>query len=177
MNYPMQNIKENMARAVARDLPISTKQTTEICNAIRSKTLISAKQILQESADEKKAIPYRRFLDNLGHKKGIGPGRFPNKAALLLIKKFEEVDPNAQSKGLNSSQLQIVHLSCHRAARPWRFGRKRRIKAKRTTVYVVVEESSPSKEGSTRRKPTQRTATPQTDTTKQSHKQAIEATT
>ena len=46
--------KENIAKVVGKDLPISTKLSVEICNFIRYKELRKAKYLLQEIIDEKK---------------------------------------------------------------------------------------------------------------------------
>src|SRR3989338_5723287 len=141
--YPFQEMKEQSAKALGKDLPISTKQSVEICNHIRNRQVTEARKILQDAMAEKKAIPIRRFNKDLGHKTGIGPGSYAPKASGFILKIIEEASANAQSKGLNTSKLNIVHISANRAALPWRFGRQRRIKAKRTHIAVVLEERTP----------------------------------
>ena len=49
--------KDLMARAVGRDINVSTKQAIEICNFLRNKKLTRAKQILKNVIDHKEAIP------------------------------------------------------------------------------------------------------------------------
>jgi len=138
--------KENMARVVGRSLPVSTKFSVEICNFIRNKNTSEAKEILQDVIGGKRAIPFRIFNKDLSHKRKIGPGRYPKKSAIEIVKLLESVEANAQFKGLNTSNLYITHINAHLASRPWRYGRQRRRKAKRTHIEIVVEEKKSKEE-------------------------------
>lgn len=133
---------EHMARAIGMALPISFKQSVEICSFIKNKNIVHAKKILQDTADRKFAIPFKRFNFDLGHKKKIGPARYPEKASKQFIKLIENVEANAQFKGLNTSNLVIAHISAHKAGKSWHFGRQSRRRMKRTNVEIVVEEKS-----------------------------------
>ncbi len=134
--------KEKMAIAVGKSLPISTKHCIEIASAIRGKKLSVAKQIVQDSIDFKKAIPFRRFNDNVGHKKGrMASGRYVPKACTAVMKLLDSVEANAQFKGLNTNALVINHVNANIASRPWRVGRQSRRKSKRTHFEVVVIEA------------------------------------
>lgn len=139
--------KENMAKVVGSALPISTKFSVEICNFIRNKKISEAKKILQKVIFGKEAIPFKIFNRGLSHKKSLGPGRYPKKAAEEILNLLESVEANAQFKGMNTSDLQIIHINAHLASRPWRYGRQRRRKAKRTHVEVIVEEKKSKSEG------------------------------
>ena len=132
--------KENMAKAVGRSLPISAKQSVEICGVIRHKYIAKAKELLQNVIDKKRAIPFKRFHKDVGHKKRIGPGRYPVKAAREILKILQMVEANAQFKGLSTANLIIHHINTSVASRPWHFGRQRRRKMKRTNIEVIVEE-------------------------------------
>jgi large subunit ribosomal protein L22 len=140
--YPEHQMKENSAKALAKDMPISTKVSVNICAFLRGKSLAQAKDLMQKVIQKKVAVPYPRFNSDLGHKTGIGPGRYPEKACEIILSLLEEAEANAQVKGLNSSQLKVAHISASRAARPWRYGRKRRIKTKRTHISIILEESA-----------------------------------
>lgn len=143
--------KENMAKAVGRALPISLKHSVEICNLIRYKTTTKAKELLQKAIDKKQAIPFKRFHKDLGHKKKMGPGRYPTKASEGILNILKAVETNAQFKGLNTTDLFIKHISANGASRPWRFGRQRRRKAKRTNIEIVVEEKIVKKDKTTKK--------------------------
>ena len=134
-------VKEHMARAIGRSLPISTKVSVEICNNIKKKSLARAKQILADAISLKVPIKYTRFTNGAGHKKGIGAGKFPQKAASEILKMLLSVEANAQFKGINTSNLILKHISANNAGNTWRYGRHRRRKMKRTNIEIIVEET------------------------------------
>lgn len=132
-----------MAKVAGISLPISTKHSIEICNFIRNKNLSKARDLLKEVIELKKTIPFKRFTGDVGHKKGkIGPGRYPKKASIEIIKLLNTAEANAQFKGLNTSNLVIKHICANKASTPWRYGRQRRRKMKRTHVEIIVEEKA-----------------------------------
>ena len=132
--------QEHMARAVGIALPISFKQSVEICNFIKNKSVSEAKKVLDKVVDKKAAVPFRIYNRDLGHKTKIGPGRYPEKASKHFISLIESTEANAQFKGLNTSNLTIVHISAHKAGKAWHYGRKSRRKMKRTNIEIVVVE-------------------------------------
>ena len=134
--------EEHMARALGMALPISFKQSVEICGFIKNKNVNDAKKLLQNVSEKKLAIPFKRYNWDLGHKKKIGPGRYPEKASKEFIKLIDNVEANAQFKGLNTSNLVIAHISANNAGKAWHFGRKTRRRMKRTNVEIIVEEKS-----------------------------------
>jgi len=138
--------KEHMARAVGVALPISYKTSYEICNFIRHKNIADAKNILLRVTEQKVAVPFKRFNADLSHKTKIGPGSYPEKASLELIKLLESVEANAQFKGLSTSNLIIVHMSAHKAGKAWHYGRFSRRRMKRTHVEICVEEKTKKSE-------------------------------
>ena len=141
-----------MAKVVGRALPISTKFCIEICNFIRDMSTSDAKKILQTVVEGKKAVPFKIFNGGLGHKRKIGPGRYPIKATTEIISLIESAEANAQFKGLNTSDLYIAHINAHLASRPWRYGRQRRRKAKRTHIEIIVEERKAKSEDKVNKK-------------------------
>jgi len=144
--YSFQNYsKEHAARAIGSALPISIKKAVEVCNVLRNMRLEKAKRYLERVVEGTQAVPYRRSKMDLGHKRGIGPGRYPKKTAAMLIRLLNSVEANAQFKGLSTADLVISHISPNRASCPWHFGRQRRTKMKRTHVEIVVEEKKSEK--------------------------------
>jgi len=133
-------INEHRARAVGLLMPISTKQSIEICRLIRGKNIQKAKKILNEAKDMKKPIPYTRFTEGAGHKHGIGPGKYPVKACNEILRLVNLVEANAQHKGLDTSSLEIIHICAKKGPKSWHYGRQSRIAMKRTHVEIVVEE-------------------------------------
>lgn len=145
VDYSYKEYNENMARAIGRELAISTKASVEICNYIRKRNLQEAKELLKLAKELKKPIPVRRFTEGAGHKKGIGSGKYYVKASSLTLKLLESVEANALSKGLNVNNLIIKHICAHKASTPLRYGRLRRRQMKRTHIEVVVEEKADKK--------------------------------
>ena len=133
---------EHMARAIGSALPISLKQSVEICRFIKYRNVSDAKKMLENVIEKKAAVPFNRYNTDLGHKTKIGPGRYPEKASKEFIKLIENVEANAQFKGLNTSNLIIAHVSAHKAGKTWHFGRKSRRRMKRTNVEIIVEEKA-----------------------------------
>ncbi len=141
-NYSSEYRKEHMARGMGRSLPISSKKSIEICKYVRNKTVEKAKNMLEEVITMKKAVPHTRFNKDTGHKKGIGPGRYPIKACTEILKLIKSVEANAQFKGLNTKNLVITTICANRAEGQWHFGRQRRQRMKRTHIEVVMEEKA-----------------------------------
>lgn len=135
-----------MAKAAGRDLPISAKHSREVCRFIRGKGLQRVKKELAEVIKGKRAVPYGKYNQELSHKKGMGAGRFPKKTCQEILGLLESVEKNAQFKGLNTAQLEIVHICSHRGARPWHYGRQRGRKMKRANVEVIVRERKKKEE-------------------------------
>ncbi|MCD6589813.1 50S ribosomal protein L22 [Candidatus Woesearchaeota archaeon] len=128
--------KETMARALGRSLSISTKHAIEIANYIRGKKLSAAQKLLELAIEKKKPIPFRRFTEGAGHKKGVGPGKFVVKASREILKLLREVEANATAKGIMDPV--IIHISAKKASIPLHYGRRPGRKMKRTHVEVVV---------------------------------------
>lgn len=135
-------VTEHMAKASLRAEAISTKHSIEICNMVRGLSLSKAKTLLNEVVAMKKPVPFKRFNDNVGHRRGMGPGRYPTKAASKILDLLNGVTANAQVKGLDTDALLIKHINSHYASRPMRAGRHRGRVSKRTHVEIVVEESA-----------------------------------
>ena len=132
---------ENMAKAVLRSAPISTKHSIEICNMIRGKTVKFAKSQLEQVVKLKIAVPFKRFNADVGHRPGgMGPGRYPIKASQMILDIIASAEANAQFIGLNKESLVIKHISSQKASRPMRGGNKRGQLGKRTNIEIVVEE-------------------------------------
>lgn len=144
-HYSYQKGEEHIAKAVGVNLPYSHKVSIEISNHIRGMNLQKAKKVLEDVIAMKKAVPYKRFTNGPGHKKGMASGRYPIKASTGFLKLLNSVEANAQFKGLNTSSLSIVHLSAQKGTDSWHYGRHRRRKMKRVHIEVVVQEKAEEK--------------------------------
>ena len=139
---------ENTAIVMGRGLPISTRQSVEICNFIRNKTTEESRKLLEGVIAGKIAVPFKRYNRNVGHRKGkIASGRYPKNASESILKLVKSVEANAKHQGMSSSLI-IDEAIANKAVRAWHHGRIRRIKTKRTHIKLVVKEfkQAPTKE-------------------------------
>ncbi len=128
------------ARSIYFNLPISTKKSVEICDFIRNKKLEDAKFFLGQVINKKSAVPFKRYDMDLAHKTGISAGAYPIKAASYILKVLQNVEANAENKGLDRSNLKISYLIANKGTKIFHSGRKLRRKMKRTHIEVRVEE-------------------------------------
>lgn len=131
-----------MARALGRDLGVSTKESIEICRHIKDKNIVDAKKMLSAAVELKRPIALSRFNQKVAHKPGMGPGRYLCSTAKSILSVLENLETNAQQKGLSTANLVIVHACAHQAARPFHASRKRGRRMKRTHVEIVCEEKA-----------------------------------
>jgi len=116
------------AIAAGRDLRVSYKDTVELLNAIRGLKLEEAKKLLEDVIAKRKPIPYRVHNGKVGHKRGMGAGRYPVKAAKAVLQVLLNAEANAEYKGLDVSRLWVVHTAAHKGMKiksyiPRAFGR------------------------------------------------------
>jgi large subunit ribosomal protein L22 len=121
---------ERSVRCSGRELRISPKAATEICRAIRGMRLDDAKRLLGDVVSKKRAIAYRRYKKEVPHKsqERWHAGRYPVKAATRILGLLEELQSNAEYKGLDVDRLRIVHAASQRGMKtrnfvPRAFGR------------------------------------------------------
>ncbi len=151
--------KERTAKAVGKSLSISYKHSKEVCDFIRGKKAVTAVKMLNDVMALKRAVPYKRFKRDLAHKTKIGPGRYPVKTARNVLEVLESAISNAEYKGLNTDELIVSHICSHKASTPYRYGRHRGRKMKRSHVEIVLEQpegTKPKKKQSTKKQKTQK---------------------
>ena len=137
-NYSFKSNKENIVKVVGRDLGISSKQAIEICSFIKNRPIAKARAILESVIEKKMPVPFNRFTEGAGHKKGMAGGKYPVTASKAFLRLLKTLEANAQNKGL-SSELKIIHACAQKASTPLRYGRKRRISMKRSHVEIAAE--------------------------------------
>ncbi len=136
------------AKASGRDLRISPKAAREICSTIKGMMLYEAKELLEAVIALKKPIPFRRHKGKQAHKRdlrGWPAGRYPVKAAKAIMKILDNVETNAEQKGLDVDSLKIIHAAAHRGPvmkryMPRAFGRATPKFRQLTHVEIVVKE-------------------------------------
>ncbi len=140
--YVYAKIKETQSKARGISLPISTKVAVLICNWVRHKKVAYAKRVLDEVIAKKTPVPFTKFNDGVGHRKGkIAAGRYPVKAATEIRRIISSAEANAVNKGLDSSSLVVSHICAQRGPKQIRYGRQRGRQMKRTHIEVIIEEA------------------------------------
>jgi len=109
--YTMESDPDTSAKAIGRDIPVSPKMSREICGMIRGMKVDVAVRTLEEIADVKRPVPLKRFNKRVSHKPGVGPGRYPQKAAKAILDVVKSASSNAEYKGLDTSGLVITTVS------------------------------------------------------------------
>jgi len=141
MMYTTNFNEKTMARAQAVSLPVSFKQSVEVCKFIRNRKYDQAVGLLESVMSMKIAVPYTRFnRGGTGHRPGMGPGRYPVTVCNYMLKLLRSVNANATQKGLDTNNLVIKTVVAKQGPKTPRYGRKRGRTAKRTHIEVVVEE-------------------------------------
>lgn len=140
MKYSYQKNKDSIAKAYGRDLNISTKYSVLLCKSIRGKSVKKAIDILENIISGKKPLAMTRYNKDTAHKAEIGPGKYPVKAASVILRMVKSAQSNAQNIGLSTNDLVIDHIVSHKASRPWHFGRQRRRKMKRSHIEICLKE-------------------------------------
>ena len=131
--------------ASLRDVDVSYKEMVELLDVIRGKKLSEARRILEDIAEMRRPIPFRRHYGKVGHRRGMGPGRYPVKAARKVLALLDNVENNAEFKGLDVDNLWIVHIAAHKGMTikrymPRAFGRSTPKIKQLVHVEVAVEE-------------------------------------
>ena len=136
---------ETVARARGIELRISPKKTYEVLNAIRGMPVEDAKSLLEDVLELKRAIPFRRYNQEVAHKKRTGPGRYPKKVAKQVLQVLQNAESNAEYEGMDTDGLFVRVASCARgrivkANMPRAHGRATAWNEQTTNVEIVLAE-------------------------------------
>ncbi len=145
MPYSIKVEGEKYAKAYGKNMPLSLKDSVNLCRALKGMRLDAAKEYLEDVVRKKRAVPYFRYLDSVSHKKGIGPGRYPVKEAKYILKVLENAEANAENKELDTDSLYIMHIAAHKGEiykryRPRAMGRSTEIRKEHVHIEVILEE-------------------------------------
>lgn len=108
--------KDRTAIASGRELPVSIKNTREVCNTIKGMTLERAKTYLEQVILMKRPVPFKRNHKKIGHRHGMKEfkyhaGRFPQKSARFVYEVLMNAESNAEYKGLDPDRLRVTHTA------------------------------------------------------------------
>lgn len=118
-------------RAGGREVDVSPKAAREVCVAIKGVMLSDAKKLLESVVDLKRPIAFRRYKKKAAHRRQLSDfhaGAYPVKAARKILDVMNNLEANADFKGMDLDRLMIVHASALRGRQvkgftPRAFGR------------------------------------------------------
>jgi large subunit ribosomal protein L22 len=125
-SYSFQNFdKARHVRAAVREKSISHKHSREIAVAIKGMSIEKAREFLENVVAKKIAVPYRRYHNEVAHRTnirdGFSAGRYPQKAANEFLRLLDNLESNAEYKGMDLDRLRIVSAVVHKGTKLERF--------------------------------------------------------
>lgn len=145
MKYSTEPDPDKTAKAYGYELHCSRKDMQNIAYAIKGMKTEEAKRYLQNIIDMKQPLRAIYHKRKRAHKKGIGPGSYPEKAARYMLKTLENAENNAEYKGFDPENMKIVHVSAYggrviRGIMPRAHGRATDKNTRTTNIEVILEE-------------------------------------
>jgi len=142
-NYAFQNFDATRhVRAALREKTISHKHAREIAVAINGLTMEKARDYLLLVTQLKRSIPFGRYNKQVGHKSDPGTmsGRYPQKAATEVLKLLDNLEANAEYKGMDLDRLKIVNATVHKGRIMKRFiPRAQGRSSPKNNIYTHIE--------------------------------------
>jgi large subunit ribosomal protein L22 len=124
--YAFQNYdKTKHVRAAIREKDVSHKHAREVAVAIKGMSIEKAREFLENVIARKEAVPYRRYNMEVAHRSnirdGFFAGRYPQKAAHEFLKLLDNLESNAEYKGMDLDRLRIISVAVHKGTKLERF--------------------------------------------------------
>jgi large subunit ribosomal protein L22 len=107
LNYSIESNPEKTSKSIGKELHISKKHAHEISSAIKGMKVKVARGFLKNVVLLKQAVPYKRYVKAVPHRRGMCTGRYPQKAAKEFLKVLLNAENNARYKGIDSDNLKI----------------------------------------------------------------------
>ena len=123
-SYAFQNFDSTKhVRASIREKQISHKHAREIAVHIKGKSIERARDFLLRVINKESAVPFGRYKEQVGHKSdpGVMSGRYPQKSAKEFVKLLDNLESNAEYKGMDLDRLKIINATVHQGVKIKRF--------------------------------------------------------
>ncbi len=143
--YSYKETAAKFAKAQVHDVDASFKDLGAVCDAIRRKHADAAAELLEKVSEGGTPILYRTHNKRLGHRHELGgkKGRYPRKAAKIVLQVLKNALANASTKGLGDP-LVVAHACANKQMiypRMASKGTSRRSNYETAKVELVLEES------------------------------------
>ena len=122
--YAFQNYDATRhVRSSVREKDISHKHAREVAVAIKGLSIERARDYLTAVVNKQRAIAFGRYKNQVGHRAdpGMMSGRYPQKTAKEFIKVLDNLESNAEYKGMDLDRLKIVNATVHKGVIVKRF--------------------------------------------------------
>ena len=117
--------KSRQVRSAVRETDISHKHAREIALSIKNLSIDKARVYLESVLNREIAVPFRRYHNEVAHRSnirdGFSAGRFPLKATREFLKLLDNLESNAEYKGMDLDRLKIVSVVVHKGTKLKRF--------------------------------------------------------
>ena len=145
VGYTAEADPDTTSRAIGKEMPISPKFSREVCRMLKGKNVNEAIKMLAEVVDLKRPVPIRRYNTGVAHKQGVGPGRFPTKAAKAISRVLESAKANAEYKGLDPETMRVKVITTNlgrtmKGYMPRAHGRSTQWNQQTVNIEVILEE-------------------------------------
>jgi len=145
MKYSVDMDSDKTAKAFGYELHCSRKDSMNLAYAIKGMKTADAKKFLQEIIDMKRPLPIIFHKRKIAHKKGIGPGRYPQKAAKYMLYTLENAENNAEYKGFDAENMKITHIATYggrvtKGMMPRAHGSGTDKNERTTDIEIILEE-------------------------------------
>ena len=123
-DYAFQNFDSTRhVRASIREKKISHKHAREVATALKGLTIEKARDYMISVVAKDRAVPFRRFKNQVGHRSdpGMMSGRYPEKTAKEFLKLLDNLESNAEYKGMDIDRLKIINATAHKGVLIKRF--------------------------------------------------------
>ncbi len=123
-NYAFQNYDPTRhVRASLREKDISHKHAREVAVSLKGLSIEKARDYLIAVIAKKRAVPFRRYKNQVAHRAdpGVMSGRYPQKTAKEFIKVLDNLESNAEYKGMDLDRLRIINATVHKGVIVKRF--------------------------------------------------------
>ena len=123
-DYAFQNYDATKhVRSSVREKDMSHKHAREVAVAIKGLSIERARDYLQSVINKQRAVPFGRYKNQVGHRSdpGMMSGRYPQKTAKEFIKVLDNLESNAEYKGMDLDRLKIINATVHKGVVVKRF--------------------------------------------------------
>ena len=123
-NYAFQDYDATRhVRSSIREKGMSHKHAREVAVSLKGLSIEKARDYLQAVINKKRAVRFGRYKNQVGHKSdpGMMAGRYPQKTAKEFIKVLDNLESNAEYKGMDLDRLRIVNATVHKGVIVKRF--------------------------------------------------------